>query len=600
MIDSRDPAGSTAVLSALPWFARGRLSLIAGHASFGVHRYTGGGHVFTLVRDPVQRVMSHYRYAQQRSEHPMHALARTMTLSEMLCEGVWRDLSNGQCQALAGVMAVPNQAQPQALLDRAMANLEEHFVLWGLMERYAETLLMAKATLGWEHLHYSPENASRPVSPSADARREIEIVRRHNALDIALYSALEARFQEALERLVPDWPRELARLRLESFLDEPRRRLRRTYEQARLRADRRQTVARADESASAPVWLRRWVVGGYDWQVGQKEWLRRRIVGDYGWGRITESFDFMEELLKPCQGGQRRRAYDVGCGAGYMSFALASHFESVLAVDRAVRPILCGGLLTQGMRPRRVRFVPADAERFEPAERFDLILCNLMSHSVGSRLRLLHLARDPHGPRRLDDLLRGDSGICANGDRRRDRRQERAGVTDPLAPDRGRNSRRPRPRFFVAPTARDAVEALGLEVAKEEMTWWRSLPTTHRIWCRRREPPPRALLGADADYLELSADLLGLRSSTPSAESQLTPLVVLAELARHVLPPLPQELGMRLPPPALHAVDSLAARDVDWPRIEDGFARFIDALERRPSVAPAPRAHEVADGAGLR
>ena len=520
----------------------------------------------------------------------MHALARTMTLSEMLCEGVWRDLSNGQCQALAEVMAVPNQAQPQALLDRAMANLEEHFVLWGLMERYAETLLMAKATLGWEHLHYSPENASRPVSPSADARREIEIVRRHNALDIALYSALEARFQEALERLVPDWPRELARLRLESFLDEPRRRLRRTYEQARLRADRRQTVARADESASAPVWLRRWVVGGYDWQVGQKEWLRRRIVGDYGWGRITESFDFMEELLKPCQGGQRRRAYDVGCGAGYMSFALASHFESVLAVDRAVRPILCGGLLTQGMRPRRVRFVPADAERFEPAERFDLILCNLMSHSVGSRLRLLHrlatltdldgwmiYSEETQGyaPMEIEGAI-ADKNVLALRTRLR---QIVAGIRgDPAL------------RFFVAPTARDAVEALGLEVAKEEMTWWRRSPTTHRIWCRRREPPPRALLGADADYLELSADLLGLRSSTPSAESQLTPLVVLAELARHVLPPLPQELGMRLPPPALHAVDSLAARDVDWPRIEDGFARFIDALDvARPSHQPRGR-----------
>jgi 2-polyprenyl-3-methyl-5-hydroxy-6-metoxy-1,4-benzoquinol methylase len=619
MIDSRDPVGSTVALESLPWFARGRLSLIAGHASFGVHRYTGGGTYFTLVRDPVARVLSHYRYAQQRSEHPMHALARSMTLSEMLRAGVWSDLSNGQCQALAGVMALPDERLPQVLLDRAMANLEEHFALWGLMERYPETLLMARATLGWEHLYHSPENASRPAPPAADASAEIELVRRHNALDLALYGQLETRFQEALGRLVPDPPRELARLRLESLLDEPRRRLRRSYEKARLRADRKgrsghhgqsddssspvsgpKAPPQPDKSPSAAVWLRRWVVGGYDWQVGQKEWLRRRMVGEYGWGRIAESFEFMEELLKPCGGGRRRQAYDVGCGAGYLSFALASQFENVLAVDRVMRPILRGGLLTLGTRPRRLRFVRADAERFGPPERFDLILCNLMSHTVGSRLRLLHrlaTLTDVEGwviyseevqgyaPMEIEAAIAGRNLLAL----RTRLRQVVAGMRgDPVL------------RFFVAPTARGVVEALGFEVVKEETTWWRSLPATHRIWCRRREAPPPALPGADADYLELASDLLGLRSFSPSADSDLAPLLILAELARSVLPHAHQELGARLPPAALHAVDSLAGRDLDWRRIEDGFARFVDALDGFSPAAPIVRPEELTHSAGVR
>ncbi|MFZ0976818.1 MAG: sulfotransferase family 2 domain-containing protein, partial [Solirubrobacteraceae bacterium] len=81
VIDSTEPARSAAALSSLPSFAHDRVSLIAGHASFGVHRHVGGGRYFTLIRHPVDRVFSHYRYAQQRFEHPMHELALKMSLS---------------------------------------------------------------------------------------------------------------------------------------------------------------------------------------------------------------------------------------------------------------------------------------------------------------------------------------------------------------------------------------------------------------------------------------------------------------------------------------------------------------------------------------
>lgn len=592
MIDSRDPAGSAAALSSLPWFAREQLSLVAGHAAFGVHHQVGSGRYITLIRDPVQRVLSHYRYAQQRSEHPLHDLARTMTLDEMLRAGVWPDLSNGQCRALAGAGETAGGAEPDAMFERARANLTDHFALWGLMERYAETLLMARATLGWRHLYYAPENASRPTSSARNASVELETVRRHNALDIALYDELETKFEESLEDRVPDWPRELARLRLQSLLDEPRRRVRSSYEQARLRSVRKAQRPRTGTARNGhgrpndPGWLGRWIVGGYDWQVGQKEWIRREIVGDYGWSRIFGSFDTMENLLEPCEGLKPRRAYDVGCGTGYESFALASHFESVLAVDCAVRPIVRAGLLKHGSRVRRIRFVRTNASRFEPAERFDLCLCNLMSHNAEGRVRLLH---------RLATLSEDDGWLVYAEEAQgyapmeieaaianRDVLALRTRLRQLVAGIRGDHGF----RFFVAPTARYAVEAVGFEVIKEETSWWRSLPATHRMWCRRSEPVPEELIGEDADYVETPRDLLELRASSPSAENPLAPLLVLADMARYALPPLPTGSAKRLTPLALHSLDSLVATAVDWGRIEVGFTQFADALDRYPLPVP--------------
>ena len=66
-------------------------------------------------------------------------------------------------------------------------------------------------------------------------------------------------------------------------------------------------------------------------------------------------------------------------------------------------------------------------------------------------------------------------------------------------------------RFFVASTATLALEALGFEVVKEEMSWWRSLPVSHRIWCRKAESCSPSAMREDVDYVEPWKDLLELR-----------------------------------------------------------------------------------------
>ena len=544
----------------------------------------------------------------------------------MVDADLWRDLSNGQCRALTGEWGFPTQQQPRAILERARANLVEHFVLLGLTERFAETLLMAKVALGWRDVSYAPENATqrRPGSDRTDADAEAAI--RCNALDIALYEDLEVRFQETLDELVPDWHRQLARLKVDSRLGEPRRRLRRSYEQARLRNQQQKRLAPepgvdhgnaveaglpqagADGGAHTAAWLRRWVVGGYDWQTGQKEWMRRRIVGDHSWGRLESSFAFTEAMLEPCRSLKRRSAYDVGCGPGHVSFALASYFQNVLAVDCALRPVVRAEVLKRAGRIARIRFVRADAGYFDPRERFDLILCNLMSHNGGGRMHLLDrlatLTEDEgwiiyaeetqgYAPMEIEAAI-ADRNVLMLRTRLR---QLVAGIRGDRAF-----------RFFVAPTARLALEALGFEVIKEEMSWWRSLPASHRLWCRKTESPRAGAMREDADYVEPWEDLLELRQHAARISSAdggprriyrdrhvhaclmaevnpLAPLLTLVELAEYALPPLPGgSEGDFLCTWSARSIREPIGRWI-WSRIEATFTRFVDAVDSSASIS---------------
>ena len=364
----------------------------------------------------------------------------------------------------------------------------------------------------------------------------------------------------------------------------------------------------SDGAAHTAAWLRRWVVGGYDWQTGQREWMRRRIVGDHSWGRITSSFAFTEAMLEPCEGLKRRSAYDVGCGPGHVSFALASHFENVLAVDSALRPVVRADMLRRAGGIQRLRFVRADAGSHDPRERFDLILCNLMSHSGGGRMRLLHrlaTLTDDEGWIIYSEETQGYPPLeieAAVADR--NLLMLRARLRQLVAGIRGDHAF----RFFVAPTARPALEALGFEVIKEEVSWWRSLPACHRLWCRKTESWSASAMRENADYVEPWKDLEELRehagavaragghprrihgdgdrlADSVSAENSLAPLLILVELAQYVLPSLPEGSGGRLPLHAVRAIDSRAGRAVDWCRIEAAFARFVDAVDRSASIS---------------
>jgi hypothetical protein len=185
----------------LPEKRRAKIQLLKGHMNFGLHQYApGGATYFTLLRDPVDRALSHYYHIRREERHPAHpyVVDNDMSIRESLEAGVDPLLFNAQTRLLSGVAnSVPIGQCTREHLQLAMRNLRQYFAVVGLTEEFEKTLLLLRRVFGWQNLYYEPQNVA------ADRKRKSELsqatlsnLRQANSLDIELYDYARWLFDE--------------------------------------------------------------------------------------------------------------------------------------------------------------------------------------------------------------------------------------------------------------------------------------------------------------------------------------------------------------------------------------------------------------------
>ena len=181
--------------------------VVSGHMPVGFAR-TIYPNLFMLsvLRRPIDRVLSDYRYVLGKSDHPLH---------ERLASGMWSRLdffrckyaSNIQCRRLFpfeknedGVYY--KTINDQTLLDGALDTLGKLDCV-GLTERFADTLKLIAAKLDWPsvpEIRFDNRTENSTIDfPTGEERAGLE---ENNALDQDLYQAAEKRFTSDLEALV--------------------------------------------------------------------------------------------------------------------------------------------------------------------------------------------------------------------------------------------------------------------------------------------------------------------------------------------------------------------------------------------------------------
>lgn len=174
------------------------VSLIRGHFSYGIHtllqrpvRY------FTLLRDPVERIISLYYYGLEGRSKWIHERIRqdNMTLADFAA-GDFPQTNNHQTRLISG----DPEGGPESL-SRAMENLECHFDVVGVSERFDETLLLLRKLLGWKNVHYYRRNVTRNrPDRSAVDNSVIRNIEQRNELDLQLYAFARSLLEGALVR----------------------------------------------------------------------------------------------------------------------------------------------------------------------------------------------------------------------------------------------------------------------------------------------------------------------------------------------------------------------------------------------------------------
>jgi hypothetical protein len=213
--DSHRLTESIAEFRGLPEDRRRGMRVVRGHVSFGIHESLPGPWTYiTLLRDPVERLISHYQYVRERPHRlSRRVIEESMTLEDYIRSGISVELNDWQTRVLAGATNAPFGTTDRAMLDRALGNVEQHFAVVGLSERFEETVVMLKQSLGWKRAWFTNLNATRDRPPRAavpdDALRAIREV---NALDIELYERARQRFEDTISA-DPSFPGELRALR---------------------------------------------------------------------------------------------------------------------------------------------------------------------------------------------------------------------------------------------------------------------------------------------------------------------------------------------------------------------------------------------------
>jgi hypothetical protein len=197
-------------LIALPADRQRGIRVVRGHGTMGMHASWGGACAYiTLLRDPVDRVVSQFHFIKESKTHPLGKQIREegVTLDCYVSEGLNPQLENGQVRALSaegnGVgRDVPFGECTPAMLARAIAAVDKQFILVGLQERFEESLALMASVLGWTIPHVEACKVTRQ-RPRVDALPEKtrELIMAQNLLDGELYAHVAARFEKQVSVL---------------------------------------------------------------------------------------------------------------------------------------------------------------------------------------------------------------------------------------------------------------------------------------------------------------------------------------------------------------------------------------------------------------
>lgn len=182
-------AGSLSQISEVPYEVRARTKLVLGHVPYGIHEYIPKECVYvTVLRDPVERVLSLYKFIARERHHPLyHRFGRFRgSLEEYVSTDADRNqIDNGQTRQIAGTPIEVEKVMVSDL-ETARSNLGS-FLVVGLTERFDESFVLIRRALGWPMSWYKTEGTS-PRAKMQVSAAAVEIIRERNRYDIELYN----------------------------------------------------------------------------------------------------------------------------------------------------------------------------------------------------------------------------------------------------------------------------------------------------------------------------------------------------------------------------------------------------------------------------
>lgn len=204
----------------MPAVQRQKLKVVRGHFNFGLHPLLPQPSTYiTLLRDPVDRALSHYYYVLKFPTHYLHAqiAGQQMSLKDYVSSDLSVELDNHQTRMVAGgeAASAPVGHCSAQVLDVAKQHLQEQFAVVGTVERFDETLILLKEVFGWATPFYAKANVTqnRPKRRSLSTE-ELELITSRNQIDLELYDYANHRLDQLIQQHVKFFQLKLFKFRV--------------------------------------------------------------------------------------------------------------------------------------------------------------------------------------------------------------------------------------------------------------------------------------------------------------------------------------------------------------------------------------------------
>lgn len=176
-----------------------RTRMFKGHMLYGLHKVLPQPATYiTVLREPVDRVISAFYFMRSYKLHPLYWKFRrgNWTIDDFVR---WSRRDNVQSKIIAGA----NYEEPctAEIAETAKDNLQRHFGVVGLSERFEESLALMKLRFGWQFNTYSSFNVTRSRPKRHDlSKSTLDLIIENNSYDVALYECARTIFESAVAR----------------------------------------------------------------------------------------------------------------------------------------------------------------------------------------------------------------------------------------------------------------------------------------------------------------------------------------------------------------------------------------------------------------
>lgn len=178
-----------------------KLKVIYGHMDYQVRELLPpNSRYVTLMRNPVERVISHYHYVRRTANDPLRELAMRSSLDDWVARCNLLEMDNGQTRRLLGSTESVKFGECTAeMLEQARHNVQQNFALVGITERFDETYGLMSKLFDWPIRNYAPRNvAQKKLGIKEIPVRTIRLIEKFNALDMELYEYASRLFADRI------------------------------------------------------------------------------------------------------------------------------------------------------------------------------------------------------------------------------------------------------------------------------------------------------------------------------------------------------------------------------------------------------------------